>query len=62
VLAEYLVAEQHRGRVIEGADLDTTALMLIGSGHLVFAARHGEADPAEVGRVVAAALAGILVH
>jgi hypothetical protein len=30
-----------------------------GRGYLVFAARPGEADPAEVERVVAAALVGI---
>ena len=33
--------------------------VLVGSGHLVFAAGPGEADPAEVERVVAAARVGI---
>lgn len=57
----YLTAERDAGRLAPQADVDALGLMLIGSGHMLFAGRSGEPpDPGDVGRVVAAALAGVL--
>ncbi len=59
MLVSYLAAERDLGRVAAGADVDTVALMLIGGGHLLFAGRDGiPPEEADVGKVVAAALAG----
>jgi AcrR family transcriptional regulator len=45
VIAAYLAAERERGRVAADADVDTLALMLIGTGHLLFAGRPDGAPP-----------------
>jgi AcrR family transcriptional regulator len=59
MVASYLVAERSLGRLSPSADIDALGLALIGSGHLLFAARSG--DPSlEVSRVVAGILAGSL--
>lgn len=56
-LAAYLAEERAIGRVPADTDVDTVALMLIGTGHLVFASRHGEPPPTEeVRRFVTAAI------
>lgn len=60
VLYQYLTDEQSGGRVRAGADLDTCVMLLIGTGHLIFAARHGEADRTDVTKAVDAALSGVL--
>ncbi|CAM3838180.1 TetR/AcrR family transcriptional regulator [Nocardiopsis rhodophaea] len=39
MIAAYLTAERDLGRVAADADVDTLALMLIGTGHLLFADR-----------------------
>lgn len=58
-LAAYLTAERELGRLAPDSDVDTLALTLIGSGHLLFAGRDGGPPPrAEVERVVAGALGG----
>jgi hypothetical protein len=58
----YLAAEREAGRLAPGTDVDALGLVLIGSGHLLFAGRAGDPpEPGDVGRVVAAALAGVLV-
>jgi AcrR family transcriptional regulator len=58
----YLTAERDAGRLAPETDVDAIGLMIIGSGHLLFAGRAGDPpDPGDVGRVVAAALAGVLV-
>jgi AcrR family transcriptional regulator len=59
MIAAYLAAEQDLGRVDADADVRTLALMLIGSGHLLFAG-HDDVppDPAEVHAVVTAVLTG----
>jgi len=50
-----------RGRIAAGADVDTLAPMLIGTGHLLFAARDSAPpDPAAVAKVVAAAIASVV--
>jgi AcrR family transcriptional regulator len=49
MLAAYLAAERDRGRIAAGAEVDTLALMLIGTGHLQFAGREGA--PPEAGAV-----------
>jgi AcrR family transcriptional regulator len=59
MIAAYLAAEQDLGRVAADADVRTLALMLIGSGHLLFAGHDdGPPDPAEVHAVVTAVLTG----
>jgi AcrR family transcriptional regulator len=61
MIAGYLAAERDRGRVAADADVDTLALMLIGSGHMLFADRTGaRPDPGAVGRMVTTALAGVV--
>ncbi|WP_067472339.1 TetR/AcrR family transcriptional regulator [Actinomadura hibisca] len=42
MLASYLAAERELGRVAADADVETLALTLVGSGHLLFAGREGE--------------------
>ncbi|KUL27427.1 MULTISPECIES: TetR/AcrR family transcriptional regulator [Actinoplanes] len=57
MIAGYLAAERERGRVPAGADVDTLAAMLIGTGHLLFADRTGaRPDEEAVGRMVSSVL------
>lgn len=59
VFASYLTAERAAGRIAADADVDTLALTLIGSGHLLFAGRVGAPpDAEEVRKVVASVVAG----
>jgi AcrR family transcriptional regulator len=59
MISAYLLAERSLGRLSASADIDALGLALIGSSHLLFAARSG--DPSgEVARVVAGVLAGSL--
>jgi AcrR family transcriptional regulator len=59
MISSYLVAERSLGRLAPETDIDALGLALIGSSHLLFAARSG--DPAaEVSRVVTGVLAGSL--
>lgn len=62
MIAAYLTAERELGRVAADADVDTLAPMLIGTGHLLFAGREGEAPPAagEIRKVVGTVLAGVV--
>jgi AcrR family transcriptional regulator len=61
MISSYLAAERDRGRVRRDADLQMTAGMLIGTGHLMFADRDGTPpSDADVERAIAAALAGVL--
>jgi hypothetical protein len=61
MIASYLTAERDLGRIAADADLDTVALTLIGTGHLLFAGREGAPPEAEaVGKVVTTALAGVV--
>ncbi|BCY07996.1 TetR/AcrR family transcriptional regulator [Actinoplanes sp. L3-i22] len=46
MIAAYLAAERERGRIPAGAEVDTLAAILIGTGHLLFADRTG-ARPTE---------------
>jgi len=56
MIGAYLRAERSLGRLSATADIDALGLALIGSSHLLYAARSG--DPAaEVSRVVAGVLA-----
>ncbi|MFQ6328486.1 TetR/AcrR family transcriptional regulator [Nocardia sp. CWNU-33] len=41
MIASYLTAERDLGRIAADADVDTLALMVIGTGHLLFAGREG---------------------
>jgi AcrR family transcriptional regulator len=61
MIASYLAAERELGRLAPDADVDTLALTLIGSGHLLFAGR--EDPPLEasaVTRVVSTVIAGVV--
>jgi AcrR family transcriptional regulator len=59
MISDYLIAERDLGRIAPSADIDALGLALIGSTHLLFAARSD--DPAgEVERVVTGVLAGSL--
>jgi AcrR family transcriptional regulator len=61
MIVSYLAAESELGRIAADADIDTLALTLIGSGHLLFAGR-GAAPPdaAAVGKVVASVMTGVI--
>ncbi|MBO1334541.1 TetR/AcrR family transcriptional regulator [Streptomyces sp. VRA16 Mangrove soil] len=57
----YLGAERDAGRLAPGTDLDTLALSLVGTGHLLFAGRdEGPPARAEVRRVVESVVAPAL--
>lgn len=59
-IASYLAAEQELGRVTPGADIPTTALTLIGSAHLLFAASEGtQPQHSQVSKVVTALISRI---
>jgi AcrR family transcriptional regulator len=54
MIAAYLAAERDHGRIPADADVDTLALTLIGSAHLLFAGRDDPPPVEEVRRIVAA--------
>ncbi|MGW4476474.1 TetR/AcrR family transcriptional regulator [Nonomuraea sp. NPDC004354] len=61
MIASYLVAEREQGRLAADADVDTLALTLIGSGHLLFAGQYG--TPPEAGavhKVVTTVIGGVV--
>lgn len=61
MLAAYLAAERDSGRIAADADVNTLALMLIGSGHMLFAGQSGALpDRDAVHEVVEAALVGAI--
>ncbi|MEV3856429.1 TetR/AcrR family transcriptional regulator [Streptomyces sp. NPDC050095] len=58
-----LRAERDAGRLAPGTDVDTLALTLIGTGHLLYAGRFdGRPERAEVRKVVSSVLGGALVE
>ncbi|MEU7898208.1 TetR/AcrR family transcriptional regulator [Nonomuraea sp. NPDC049152] len=60
MIASYLTVERERGRIAADADVDTLALTLIGTGHLLFAGR--ESTPPEAGavhKIVTTVIAGV---
>ena len=60
MVAGYLAAERDRGRLAPHADTETLALLLIGSGHLLFAGRDGTPPPdEEVRKLVASVIDGV---
>jgi hypothetical protein len=55
----FAAAERDLGRLAANADVETLALTLIGTGHLLFAGREGAPPEAEeVRRVVTSVIAG----
>ena len=61
MIAAYLVAERDLGRIAADADVDTLALMLIGTGHMLFAGREGTwPEAGAVEKVVTAVMAGVV--
>lgn len=58
MIASYLAAERELGRVSGDADVETLALTLIGSGHLLFAGREGTAPEADAVRKVVRSVMG----
>jgi AcrR family transcriptional regulator len=57
MISDYLTAERDLGRLSPSADIDALGLALLGSGHLLFAARADDPE-SEVARVVTGILAG----
>ncbi len=52
-IRSYLAEEQELGRIIPGADIDTTALTLVGSAHMLFAGNEGaQLRRSQVGKIV----------
>lgn len=61
MIAGYLAAEREVGRIAGDADVETLALMLIGTGHMVFADRKGvPPEAADVLRFVVSVVGGVL--
>jgi AcrR family transcriptional regulator len=60
MIASYLAAEREMGRIAGDADVDTLALMLIGTGHLLFAGRETTPAVGTVQKVVKTVIAGAL--
>jgi AcrR family transcriptional regulator len=61
MIAGYLAAEREIGRIAGDADVETLALMLIGTGHMVFADRKGvPPEAADVLRFVVSVVGGVL--
>jgi AcrR family transcriptional regulator len=61
MIAAYLTAEREMGRIAADADVDTLALALIGTGHLLFAGREGVPPEAgEVDKVVSTVIADVV--
>jgi AcrR family transcriptional regulator len=58
MISGYLAAERDLGRIAPRADVDTVALTLIGSGHLLYAGGDSP-DPAAVHAVMSTAIAGV---
>ncbi|PZG10236.1 TetR/AcrR family transcriptional regulator [Nonomuraea aridisoli] len=60
-IASYLAAERDRGRLAPDADVDTLALTLVGTGHLLFSGRDGTPPETEAVRgYVTSVLGGAL--
>jgi len=61
MISSYLAAERDLGRVAAGADIDTLALTLIGTAHLMAADRESaQPGPEAIRTMVATVLAGVL--
>jgi hypothetical protein len=61
MVSAYLAAERDLGRIAAGADIDTLALTLIGTAHLLAVDRESaQPDPEAVAAMVATVLAGVL--
>ena len=61
MIASYLTIERELGRIAADADVNTLALMLIGTGHLLFAGREGTPPDAEaVRKMVTTVIAGVV--
>jgi AcrR family transcriptional regulator len=61
MIADYLDAERHLGRIATDADVATLAPTLIGAGSMLFTDREaGPPDAQAVGRMVSTILAGVL--
>ncbi|MGY4766016.1 TetR/AcrR family transcriptional regulator [Kribbella sp. CWNU-51] len=59
IIIDYLKAERDLGRIPAGADVDTLALTLIGSTHMLFADRTGiRPSPQQVQQLVASVVPG----
>jgi AcrR family transcriptional regulator len=63
MIAAYLTAERDLGRLVAATDVDTLALTLIGTGHLLFAGREGAPlEPEAVRKVVTTVIDGALAR
>ncbi|WP_338702818.1 TetR family transcriptional regulator [Streptomyces sp. Q6] len=63
MITDYLGRERELGRIAADADVDTLALTLIGTGHLLFAGRdEGPPGTADVCKVVTSVVTGVLTE
>jgi AcrR family transcriptional regulator len=61
MIASYLTTERDLGRIATNADIDTLALTLIGTGHLLFAGQEGTPPEAEtIHKVVTTVIASVV--
>lgn len=60
MIATYLRRERELGRIAADADIGTLAPTLAGAGHLRFADRTAPPESAQVAKMVATVLAGVL--
>ncbi|MET7986120.1 MULTISPECIES: TetR/AcrR family transcriptional regulator [unclassified Streptomyces] len=61
MIGSYLRSERELGRIAPDADVDTLALTLIGTGHLLFAGREDTPpDPEVLRRTVSSVVAGVV--
>jgi AcrR family transcriptional regulator len=61
MVGSYLAAERELGRIAAGADIDTAALTLIGTAHMLGVDRESaQPDPEAVRTMVATVLAGVI--
>jgi AcrR family transcriptional regulator len=61
MITSYLTAEQERGRIAAGAEVDMLGPALLGGVHMLFVSRENvPPDPEAIGKVVTTVLAGVL--
>ncbi len=61
MITSYLTAEQERGRIAAGAEVDMLGPALLGGVHMLFVSRENvPPDPEAIGKVVTTVLVGVL--
>ena len=62
MITSYLAAERDLGRIDADADLETLAMTLIGTGHLLFAGTDGTPPPTEAVHKIVTTITGVVRH